>query len=111
MCLDWFYQHKLQKTGVISEIDDQYLMSLFTFQDLGAKKTSYNSRFGDLELSLMVNLGMFLFYVLYFLRKPHRIIQLLSDFLGKSSSNKSTKMVKSLFKDTIAIVKTKLIKA
>ena len=77
----------------------------------GFPRARLNANSGDLELSLMVNLGMFLFYVLYFLRKPHRIIQLLSDFWGKSSSNKSTKMVKSLFKDTIAIVKTKLIKA
>ena len=28
------------------------LMSLFTFQDFGAKKTSYNPKFSDLELSL-----------------------------------------------------------
>jgi radical SAM superfamily enzyme YgiQ (UPF0313 family) len=101
----------LQKRGVITELDDKYLMSLFTFQDFGAKKTSYNSRFGDLELSLMVNFGMFLFYVVYFLRKPRRIFQLLLDLGGKSSSNKSTKMVKSFFKDAIAVVKTKLIKA
>ena len=102
---------RLQERGVITELDDQYLTSLFTFQDLGAKKTSYNSRFGDLELSLMVNLGVFLFYGIYFLRKPHRIIQLLSDLGNKSSGNKSTKMAKSFFKDAIAIVKNKLIKA
>jgi radical SAM superfamily enzyme YgiQ (UPF0313 family) len=97
----------LQERGIITELDDKYLMSLFTFQDFGAKKTSYNSLFGDLELSLMVNFGMFLFYVVYFLRKPRRIFQLLSDLTGKSSSNKSIKMVKSFFKDAIAIVKSK----
>ena len=101
----------LQKMGVITEFDDKYLMSLFTFQDFGAKKTSYNSRFGDWELSLMVNFGAFLFYVIYFLRKPYRIIQLFSDLQSNSASNKSTKMAKSFFKDAFTIVKNKLIKA
>ena len=101
---------ELQRNGVITDFDDKYLMSLFTFQDFGAKKTSYNSRFGDYELSLMVNFGVFLFYVIYFLRKPNRIIQLFSDMGGESSSNKSTKMAKSFFKDAVTIVKNKLLK-
>jgi anaerobic magnesium-protoporphyrin IX monomethyl ester cyclase len=101
---------ELQRNGVITEFDDKYLMSLFTFQDFGAKKTSYNSRFGDMELSIMVNFGVFLFYVIYFMRKPYRIIQLFSDMGRESSSNKSTKMAKSFFKDAFTIVKNKLIK-
>ena len=100
----------LQRMGVITEFDDKYLMSLFTFQDFGAKKTSYNPRFGDWELSLMVTFGAFLFYVIYFLRKPYRIIQLFSDLQSNSASNKSTKMAKSFFKDAFTIVKNKLIK-
>ena len=96
--------------GVITDFDDKYLMSLFTFQDFGAKKISYNSRFGDWELSLMVVFGAFLFYVIYFLRKPYRIIQLFSDMGSESSSNKSTKMAKSFFKDAFTIMKSKLIK-
>jgi anaerobic magnesium-protoporphyrin IX monomethyl ester cyclase len=100
----------LQRAGVITDFDDKYLMSLFTFQDFGAKKTSYNSRFGDMELSLMVIFGMLLFYMIYFLRKPGRIIQLFLDMMSKSSSNKSTKMAKSFFKDAATIVKNKLLK-
>jgi anaerobic magnesium-protoporphyrin IX monomethyl ester cyclase len=102
---------ELQRTGVITNFDDKYLMSLFTFQDFGAKKTSYNPRFGDWEISLMVNFGAFLFYVIYFLRKPYRIFQLFLDLGSDSSSNKSTKMAKSFFKDALTIVKNKLIKA
>lgn len=101
---------ELQRAGVITDFDDKYLMSLFTFQDFGAKKTSYNSRFGDLELSLMVNFGALLFYGIYFLRKPVRITQLFSDMMSESSSNKSTKMAKSFFKDAVTIVKNKLLK-
>ena len=100
----------LQRQGVITDFNDKYLMSLFTFQDFGAKKVSYNSRFGDLELSLMVNIGALLFYTIYFLRKPHRIFQLFSDLGSESSTNKSTKMAKSFFKDAFTIVKGKLIK-
>ena len=97
----------LKKTGVITEFDDEYLMSLFTFQDFGALKTSYNSRFGGLELSLMVNFGVFLFYMIYFLRKPYRIIQLFTDLGSNSSTNKTTKMAKSFFKDASTILKSK----
>ena len=100
----------LQSQGVITDFNDKYLMSLFTFQDFGAKKVSYNSRFGDLELSLMVNIGALLFYTIYFLRKPHRIFQLFSDLGSESSTNKSTKMAKSFFKDAFTIMKGKLIK-
>ena len=101
---------ELQRNGVITDFDDKYLMSLFTFQDFGARKTSYNPRFGDLELSFMVNFGAFLFYVIYFLRKPYRIIQLFADMGSESSTNKSTKMAKSLLKDAFTIVKNKLLK-
>ena len=102
---------ELQRAGVITDFDDKYLMSLFTFQDFGARKTSYNSQFGDLELSLMVNFGALLFYAIYFLRKPYRIIQLFLDLGSESSSNKSTKMAKSFFKDAFTIMKGKLIKS
>ena len=101
----------LQKKGVIKDFDNRYLMCLFTFQDFGAKKTSYNSRFGDMELSLLVNFGVALFYMIYFLRKPQRIFQLLSDFSQNSSSNKSTKMAKSFCKDAFKIVKNKFLRA
>jgi len=94
----------LQKTGVITDFDDEYLMSLFTFQDFGALKTSYNSRIGGLELSLMINFGVFLFYIIYFLRKPYRIIQLFSDFGSKSSSNKTSKAAKAFLKDASTIM-------
>ena len=99
----------LQKAGVITEFNDEYLMSLFTFQDFGACKTSYNPRFGGLGLSLMVNFGAFLFYIIYFFRKPYRIIQLLSDLGSSSSSNKTTKMAQSFFKDAFTIMKNKFI--
>ena len=101
---------ELQRLGIITDFDDKYLMSLFTFQDFGARKVSYNSRFGDLELSLMVNFGALLFYLIYFFRKPYRIIQLFADLGSESSSNKSTKMAKSFFKDAFMIMKSKLIK-
>jgi len=100
----------LQSEGVITELDDDYLMSLFTFQDFGAKKTSYNPRFGDWELSFLVTFGVFLFYAIYFLRKPQRIFILISDIFSKSASNKSGKMAKSAIQECLALVKSRLIK-
>jgi radical SAM superfamily enzyme YgiQ (UPF0313 family) len=102
--------NQLREDGVITELSDDYLMSLFTFQDFGAKKTSYNKHFSDWELSLMVLFGVALFYTVYFLRKPTRILQLFTDLFSQSSSNKSTKMAKSFLKDALTLVKNKLIR-
>ena len=99
---------ELQRNGVITELNDEYLMSLFTFQDFGARKTSYNARFGDRELSFLVIFGQGLFYVFYFLRKPRRIIELLVDLVSDSARNKSNKMAKSALKDAFTLIKTRV---
>ena len=99
---------ELQANGVITELDDDYLMSLFTFQDFGAKKTSYNSKFGDRELSFLVIFGQGLFYVFYFLRKPRRIFELMIDLVSNSARNKSNKMAKSALKDAFTVIKTRV---
>jgi radical SAM superfamily enzyme YgiQ (UPF0313 family) len=98
---------ELQASGVITELDDDYLMSLFTFQDFGAKKTSYNPKFGDRELSALVIFGQGLFYVFYFLRKPRRIFELMVDLVSNSARNKSNKMAKSALKDAFTVVKSR----
>ncbi len=100
---------ELQANGVITELDDKYLMSLFTFQDFGAKKTSYNPKFGDRELSFLVIFGQGLFYVFYFLRKPKRIFDLIYDLFSDSARNKSNKMAKSALKDAFTVVKSRLV--
>lgn len=100
---------EFQARGVITELDDDYLMSLFTFQDFGAKKTSYNPKFGDRELSFLVIFGQGLFYVFYFLRKPRRIFELMNDLVSSSARNKSNKMAKSVLKDALTIVKSRLV--
>jgi radical SAM superfamily enzyme YgiQ (UPF0313 family) len=102
---------KLQEDGIITELDDKYLFSLFTFQDFGAKKTSYNPKFGDLELSFLVIFGMCLFYTVYFVRKPKRIFQLIRDIFSESSSNKSNKMAKSMLKDAALVLKNRFLNA
>ena len=100
---------ELQANGVITELHDEYLMSLFTFQDFGAKKTSYNPKFGDRELSFLVIFGQGLFYVFYFLRKPRRIVELMIDLVSNSARNKSNKMAKSALKDAFTVVKSRLV--
>jgi radical SAM superfamily enzyme YgiQ (UPF0313 family) len=101
----------LVKNGVIKDLSDAYLLSLFTFQDYGAKKTSYNPRFGHWELSFLVILGTAIFYVLFFLTKPYRIVQLLTDLVSGSARNKSNKMVKSMLKDAATQLRNKFFKS
>jgi len=93
--------------GVISGYDDEYLMSMFSFQDFGRVKKSYNKKFSDYELTFMVTFGVALFYTIYFIRKPSRIFMLIKDMGSDSSSNKSSKMLKSMFSDMIRIIRNK----
>jgi anaerobic magnesium-protoporphyrin IX monomethyl ester cyclase len=102
---------QLQKEGVINELTDEYLLSLFTFQDFGAKKTSYNNRFSDTELSLLVWLGVMIFYFVYFSFRPHKVLLLIADMFSKSSTNKTNKVAKSVLKDLVALTRSKFSKA
>jgi anaerobic magnesium-protoporphyrin IX monomethyl ester cyclase len=99
---------KLVETGVIRELDDDYLMSLFTFQDFGSIKTSYNARMSGLTVSILVTLGSFLFYVCYFVFRPRRIVQLFRDLGSDTASNKTTKVAKAFVGDLKRIVRQAL---
>tara|TARA_B100001964_G_scaffold65851_1_gene74994 strand:+ start:3330 stop:4913 length:1584 start_codon:yes stop_codon:yes gene_type:complete len=98
----------LQENGVISELSDDYLMSLFTFQDFGARKKSFNPKFNDYELSFLVIIGEGLFYIFYFLRKPQRILFLIRDLFSETAENKSSKILKSALKDCKNLFRLKL---
>jgi len=98
----------LQKQGVITELSDEYLISLFTFQDFGARKTSFNPRFNDYELSILVIIGTGLFYFFYFLRKPQRIFFLTRDLFSETAENKNSKILKSALKDCKNLFRLKL---
>jgi len=99
--------NKLVDEGVISGYDDEYLMSMFSFQDFGRVKKSYNKKFSDRQLTFLVTFGVFIFYSLYFIRKPSRIFSLIKDMDSDSSSNKSSKMLKSMFSDLFRIIRSK----
>jgi len=99
--------NKLVDEGVISGYDDEYLMSMFSFQDFGRIKKSYNKKFSDRQLTFLVTFGVFIFYSLYFIRKPSRIFSLIKDMGSDSSSNKSSKMLKSMFSDLFRIIRSK----
>ncbi len=91
--------NKLRQEGKIPEFNDAYLMSLFTFQDYGKVKTSYNSRFADWQVTAFVLIGTALFYFFYFLRNPLRIFQMIRDVFTQKTSNRTTKVIRSLFRE------------
>lgn len=102
---------KLVERGVIGELDDDYLRSLFTFQDFGAVKTSYNERMSGFTVSCLVTFGSFLFYVCYFAFRPRRIVELFRDLRSDTSSNKTTKVAKSFVGDLKRILRSSLRRA
>ncbi len=99
--------NKLRDEGVITGYDDEYLMSMFSFQDFGRIKKSYNKGISDYQLTFLVYFGVSLFYFIFFIRKPSRIFVLLKELGSEKSSNKSTKMVRSMLADMFRILRSK----
>jgi len=101
--------NQLVTDGVITDLSDDYLMSLFTFQDFGYLKTSYNKKFSNFQITCLVLFGVLLFYLGYFFFRPKRILQLFTDFFRPQSANKSTKMAKSVMGDLWRILVQKFL--
>ena len=95
----------LVEDGHIKDFDDNYFMSLFTFQSFFVKKTSYNDLFSANLLTFLITIGFFLFYISYFLFNPLRIIKTFgSIFKNKKSANKSATYLKSMLIESYRII-------
>jgi anaerobic magnesium-protoporphyrin IX monomethyl ester cyclase len=100
--------NKLVDEGMVSGFDDEYLMSMFSFQDFGRIKKSYNKKFSDRQLTFLVIFGVSLFYFIYFIRKPSRIFTLIKDIGSDKSSNKSSMRFKSMLSEMFKIARGKI---
>jgi hypothetical protein len=89
----------LKARGLIPAIDDAYLLSLFEYQDFGALKKSYNPKFSDWQLTALIVLGFWLFYVVYFARRPQRVAHLIVDVVTRQGRNKTSKIAGSVLRD------------
>lgn len=98
--------HILRAEGKIGELDDDYFINLFRFQDLLSPKVSYNTRFGPRRVTCFVLMGFIVFYTLYFLTRPRRIVTLIRDLFRKSSSDKSARAFSNLVKDYQSLGRT-----
>lgn len=96
----------LMKQGKI-KLDDDYFYSLFTFQDHGRWQTSYNHRFKNWQLSLMVKMGMLLFFGVSFLCRPWRLAQVLVDPFRAKSKSKLGKHLRAMRTDFVRITKAR----
>jgi radical SAM superfamily enzyme YgiQ (UPF0313 family) len=90
---------ELVRNGVIKDLDDDYFMSLYSFQDFGRIKKSYNPKFSNFVLTLLVFFGALIFYIVYFIRRPQRIWFLIRDMFSRKAENKTSKVAKALFGD------------
>ena len=91
---------ELVKAGRIT-LDDAYFYSLFTFQDQGRWLTSYNQRFSDRQLSVLVKFGMVLFFLTSFACRPSRLIQVLVDPFRRRSRSKLGKYLRGMRTDWV----------
>ena len=89
------------------KLDDRYFYSLFTFQDQGRWQTSYNDRFQNWQLSLLVKFGMFLFFSLSFLCRPWRLVQVFVDPFTSKSKSKLGKYLRGMGADLFRIMRTR----
>jgi len=91
---------QLMQAGRIT-LDDDYFYSLFTFQDQGRWQTSYNERFADWQVSLLVKLGVVLFFATSFLRRPSRLIEVVVDPFRRRSRTKLGKYLRGMRTDYV----------
>jgi len=96
----------LVKQGKI-KLDDDYFYSLFTFQDQGRWQTSYNDRFKDWQLSVLVKMGLLLFFGVSFLCRPWRLTQVLADPFRAKSKSKLGKYLRGMRTDFVRITKAR----
>jgi radical SAM superfamily enzyme YgiQ (UPF0313 family) len=96
----------LVKQGKI-KLDDDYFYSLFTFQDQGRWQTSYNDRFKDWQLSVLVKTGLLLFFGVSFLCRPWRLAQVLADPFRAKSKSKLGKYLRGMRTDFVRITKAR----
>lgn len=98
--------YDLVKRGRI-ELNDHYFYSLFTFQDQGRRQTSYNERFSDWQLSVMVRTGLLLFFGVSFLCRPWRLAEVLADPFRARSKSKLGKYLRGMRTDFARIARAR----
>jgi anaerobic magnesium-protoporphyrin IX monomethyl ester cyclase len=95
---------QLVGSGKINQLDDNYFMSLFTFQSFFVRKTSYNDRFSSRQLTWLIFFGFLLFYASYFALKPSRIYFSFKSFFTTNAANKSATYARSMLREIVRIL-------
>jgi len=85
----------LRASGRIPNFDDGYYLSLFTFQGLSAK-TSYNPHFAPRVLTALIVGAFGLFYMVSFLRRPHRLLEVALDLFRPNSVSKTGRAARGM---------------
>lgn len=91
--------NELVEAGKIKKLDDDYFLSLFTFQSFFVKKASYNDRFSPWQLTAIIFFGFLLFYVTSLILHPTRIYYSLKSMFTKTASNKSITYGRSMVRE------------
>ncbi len=95
------------------QLDDPFLWSLFDFPAFGRKKTSFNDRFSDVQITAISVGGMFLFYAIRYLLRPHLLIGVLRETFGETphNDNRLGKYLRAMRKELIRSLKFKFRRA
>lgn len=80
-------------------IDDDYFYSLFTYQDVFRKKTSWNPSVGDRTLTVLILIGYLIFFGISFACRPWRLVRALGDLFRIRSENKLGNYLRSMLAD------------
>lgn len=89
----------LKRAGKIPAFDDDYFMSLFTFQSFFVRKTSYSDQFSSAQITAMIYLGFGLFYTSYFALEPQRLAGTLRSLFTRAAVNKSATYGRSMLRE------------
>jgi len=92
-------------------LDDPYFYSLFTFQDQGRWHTSYNERFADWQLSVLVKFGVVLFLLTSFACRPWRLVQVMVEPFQRRSHSKLGKYLRAMRMDYLRTLRARRVRS
>ena len=87
--------NNLRKNGKISELTDQYFLSLGAYKDF-SQSISYSEKIGPLVINTFRIMGLIVFYTIQYVCRPWRLIRLLTNFIQNRQESRLDKAIRDL---------------
>ena len=87
--------NNLRKNGKISELTDEYFLSLGAYKDF-SQSISYSEKISPLVINTFRIMGLIVFYTIQYVCRPWRLIRLLTNFIQNRQESRLDKAIRDL---------------